>query len=378
MAGEYIEFNNNSQPALNDVNINRLQQLIKQDIQGAVSGDTLPVGAIMPFGSDTIPDNWLLCDGSAVSRTTYQQLFNTIGTTYGTGDGFTTFNLPNLQGKIPVGKNANDTDFDTLGETGGEKTHTLTINEMPSHNHQREQTGRALYWDENLTEIGGLTSGVNVQISWNRDTTNTGGSQPHNNLQPYIVQNYIIKAKQSAGIVATVVDGLNSTSATNALSANQGRRLNDKFSKSVITAGPNTELTSITTRDQIIPLTSSTIVGDKLQISATNNGIKVGNGVSKVKISANVFYQDYDSSVAYVFPSVTINDNRVAMSISSRDWGTNTLSYQSVTISPFIIEVNENDVIKLTSGEINPTQEGNIRGLRLGVLNTYITVEVVE
>lgn len=135
MAGEYIEFNNNSQPAINDTNLNRLQQLIKQDIQGAVSGDTLPIGAIMPFGSDTIPDNWLLCDGSAVSRTTYQQLFNTIGTTYGTGDGFTTFNLPNLQGKIPVGKNANDTDFDTLGETGGEKEHTLTIQEMPQHGH---------------------------------------------------------------------------------------------------------------------------------------------------------------------------------------------------------------------------------------------------
>ena len=234
MAGEYIEFNNATQPALNDTNINRLQQLIKQDIQSAVSGDTLPVGAIMPFGSDTIPDNWLLCDGSAVSRTTYQQLFNTIGTTYGTGDGFTTFNLPNLQGKIPVGKNANDTDFDTLGETGGEKTHTLTINEMPSHNHQREQTGRALYWDENLTEMGGLASGVNAQISWNRDTTNTGGSQPHNNLQPYIVQNYIIKAKQSAGVAATVVDNLTSTSATNALSANQGRVLNEKIEGKII------------------------------------------------------------------------------------------------------------------------------------------------
>lgn len=195
MAGEYIKFNNNSQPAINDTNLNRLQQLIKQDIQGVVTGDTLPIGAIMLFGSDTIPDNWLLCNGQAVSRTDYQELFNTIGTTYGTGDGFTTFNLPNLQGKIPVGKNANDTDFDTLGETGGEKTHTLTINEMPSHKHQREQTGRALYWDGGLTAMGGLTSGTTAQISWNRDTTNTGGSQPHNNLQPYIVQNYIIKAK---------------------------------------------------------------------------------------------------------------------------------------------------------------------------------------
>ena len=231
MAGEYIEFNNNSQPALNDTNINRLQQLIKQDIQGAVSGDTLPIGAIMPFGSNTIPENWLLCNGQAVSRTDYQELFNTIGTTYGSGDGFTTFNLPDLQGKIPVGKNANDTDFETLGETGGEKTHTLTVNEMPSHHHQRKQSGRVLYWDIGSTTMGGLTSGENAEISWERDTTDVGGGQAHNIMQPYIVQNYIIKAKQSAGVVATVVDGLNSTSATNALSANQGRILNEKISK---------------------------------------------------------------------------------------------------------------------------------------------------
>ena len=373
MAGEYIEFNNNSQPAINDTNLNRLQQLIKQDIQSTVSGDTLPIGAIMPFGSDTIPENWLLCDGSAVSRTTYQQLFNTIGTTYGTGDGFTTFNLPNLQGKIPVGKNTNDTDFDTLGETGGEKTHTLTIYEMPNHVHNLKTSNQTGNHSDGFIHNGSYELS-NEAMS----TKDTGGGQAHNNLQPYIVQNYIIKASQSSGVIATVVDNLTSTSAINALSANQGRILNDKFSKSVITAGPNTELTSITTIDQIIPLTSSTIVGDKLQISATNNGIKVGNGVSKVKISANVFYQDYNSSVAYLFPSVMINDNRVAMSISSRDRGTNTTSYQSVTIPPFIIGVNENDVIKLTSGEISPTQEGNIRGLRLGVLNTYITVEVIE
>lgn len=228
MAGEYIEFNNDSQPALNDVNINRLQQLIKQDIQGAVSGDTLPVGAIMPFGSDTIPENWLLCNGQAVSRTDYQELFNTIGITYGSGDGFTTFNLPNLQGKIPVGKDENDTDFDTLGNTGGEKEHTLTINEMPSHKHKiKYQTSIGGFFEtvtagSSRSNVGESTLGINE----------TGGNQPHNILQPYIVQNYIIKAKQSAGVVATVVDGLNSTSATNALSANQGRILNEKFNYS--------------------------------------------------------------------------------------------------------------------------------------------------
>ena len=135
MAGEYVEFVNNSQPALNENNLNLMQQRIKQEIQGAVSGDTLPVGAIMPFGGDTIPENWLLCNGQAVSRTEYQQLFNTIGITFGQGDGFTTFNLPNLQGKVVVGKDGNDTDFDTLGKAGGEKEHTLTIEEVPIHNH---------------------------------------------------------------------------------------------------------------------------------------------------------------------------------------------------------------------------------------------------
>ena len=228
MAGEYIEFNNNSQPALNDVNINRLQQLIKQDIQGSVSGDTLPIGAIMPFGSDTIPDNWLLCNGQAVSRTDYQELFNTIGITYGSGNGFTTFNLPDLQGKIPVGKDENDTDFDTLGNTGGEKEHTLTINEMPNHSHMLQLRS---YESASGTGQWHATYNGNESQS-NVGSWKTGGSQAHNILQPYIVQNYIIKAKQSAGVVATVVDGLNSTSATNALSANQGRILNDRFNYS--------------------------------------------------------------------------------------------------------------------------------------------------
>ena len=233
MAGEYIEFNNNSQPALNDTNINRLQQLIKQDIQGAVSGDTLPIGAIMPFGSDTIPDNWLLCNGQAVSRTDYQDLFNTIGITYGSGDGFTTFNLPDLQGKIPVGLDENDTDFDTLGNTGGEKEHTLTIDEIPSHSHNVQNNfwvQSAGYGNVNTSSVGDAANRANIAGSGNIATS--GGGQSHNILQPYIVQNYIIKAKQSAGIVATVVDGLNSTSATNALSANQGRILNDRFNYS--------------------------------------------------------------------------------------------------------------------------------------------------
>lgn len=232
MAGEYIEFNNSTQPAVNDTNLNRLQQLIKQDIQGAVSGDTLPVGAIMPFGSDTIPENWLLCDGSAVSRTTYQYLFNTIGTTYGSGDGFTTFNLPDLRGKVVVGLDSNDTSFDVLGETGGEKEHTLTVNEIPQHRHSIN-IGTAL-----STEAGGYRIGesgvVKINDNIERNSSNVGGSEAHNILQPYIVTNYIIKAAQSSGVVATVIDNLNSTSSTDALSANQGKILRELLEGTIL------------------------------------------------------------------------------------------------------------------------------------------------
>lgn len=94
-----------------------------------------PPGAITMFGGATAPTGHLLCDGSAVSRSTYSTLFGVIGTTYGVGDNSTTFNLPNLKGRIPVGLDPADTWFDQRGETGGFKEVTLTASEMPVHTH---------------------------------------------------------------------------------------------------------------------------------------------------------------------------------------------------------------------------------------------------
>src|SRR5690606_20957810 len=81
------------------------------------------------------PDGYLICDGSAISRTTYAAIFTVLGTTYGTGDGSSTFNLPNLKGRVPVGLDSSQTEFDALAETGGANTHTLTIAQLPSLTH---------------------------------------------------------------------------------------------------------------------------------------------------------------------------------------------------------------------------------------------------
>ena len=222
-----IDFVNAQEPAINDTNLNQMQLNIENAINAQVSGDTLPVGCIVPFTSDVVPENWLLCDGSAVSRTEYALLFSIIGTTYGVGDGSTTFNLPDLRGRVAVGKDGTQTEFDNLGEKGGEKTHQLTVGELPKH------TPKVKYLGEHGTGLNSGPYGYKLSYTLGCDESLTtepiGNDEPHNILQPYQVTNYIIKARQSSGIVATVVDGLNSTSTTDALSANQGKVLNEKM-----------------------------------------------------------------------------------------------------------------------------------------------------
>ena len=185
-------------------------------------GETLPIGIILPFSDDTIPEGYMLCDGRAISRTTYSSLFSIIGTIYGEGDGSTTFNIPNLKGRVPVGQDTSDSDFDTLGEIGGEKVHTLTVNEIPSHNHN-------IGWSNTTNLITTGQQGIPGQAPNNRvdswKTFSTGGDQSHNNLQPYQVVNYIIKVSQTTSTQAQVVDGY-STSTTDSYSCNYENSIN--------------------------------------------------------------------------------------------------------------------------------------------------------
>lgn len=158
-------------------------------------------GMIELFGGTSAPSGWHFCDGSELDRTTYVDLFDVIGTTFGIGDGSTTFNLPDLRGRVPVGvgQQTGGTDF-VLADTGGEETHVLTVGELASHSHtdtgHTHTTTNSLILGTSapppLDALGPnpfpATSG-----SGNASLTNTGSDDPHNNLQPFIALNYIIK-----------------------------------------------------------------------------------------------------------------------------------------------------------------------------------------
>ena len=96
-----------------------------------------PAGIIATFAGSVPPAGWLPCDGSAVSRTDYATLFAVVGTTYGAGDGSTTFNLPDLSGRVVIGVSGTH----ALGSTGGSETVTLTSDQLPAHSHVVPQHG---------------------------------------------------------------------------------------------------------------------------------------------------------------------------------------------------------------------------------------------
>lgn len=195
------------------------------------------VGEIYMFAGSTPPEGFLLCDGSNISRTTYSDLFDVIGVSYGQGDGSTTFNIPELQGRVIVGASINH----VLAETGGEEFHTLISSEIPAHSHtvpshghsstikattpalnhsitqpafsymapgstaNRVKTGSSGFYgttSTNATRSANLaisnhaasactkTGGVSDCAAF--DSASTGSGNGHNNMQPYTALNYVI------------------------------------------------------------------------------------------------------------------------------------------------------------------------------------------
>ncbi len=171
-------------------------------VAGKDIANLTPAGSMMMFAAAAAPTGWLICDGSAVNRVTYATLFSAISTTYGAGDGTTTFNLPNFNGKAPFGKDAAQTEFSTLATTGGQKSvqsHSHGISD-PGHRHAMWSVGQ----EANSYPLSGPSTRV-VLIGGNPDAGNgvtglsgTGVSVQAsgagaNNLNPYLTVNFIIK-----------------------------------------------------------------------------------------------------------------------------------------------------------------------------------------
>jgi microcystin-dependent protein len=176
---------------------------------------------LMPYAGATAPTGWLLCYGQGVSTTTYADLFAAIGYTYG-GSG-STFNLPDLRGRVVAGKDdmggtsanrltdqSGGLDGDVLGDTGGAETHTLTTTQIPSHSHDSIANVDAGYTSDGLTAgeyvnkakqspYGGGGEIFSYSLSGGTTaptlgpTSSVGSGSAHNNVQPTIILTYIIK-----------------------------------------------------------------------------------------------------------------------------------------------------------------------------------------
>lgn len=144
-----------------------------------------PSGSIIMFGGSAAPSGWLLCQGQAVSRATYATLFGVLGTSFGVGDGSTTFNLPNFQGRIPVGLNAGDADFNVLGKTGGQKTVAAHLHTMGNHVHSI--SGHTHGMTHNHTISG--TSHPYSQYDFVMQNTNNPGGSVATAAGPYTALN---------------------------------------------------------------------------------------------------------------------------------------------------------------------------------------------
>ena len=170
-----------------------------------VSSSSAMAGVIKMYAGTTAPLGWLICDGSAVSRTVYAKLFHAIGTTYGAGDGSTTFNLPDLRGRTPVGVGtgtATGATAHTLGEKAGAETHTLTQAQLPEVTSSFDirawssAGGNPILVGSHYTSGNGASMAKIESISTNavsqKVTHSFGSGQSHNNMQPYLAVNYII------------------------------------------------------------------------------------------------------------------------------------------------------------------------------------------
>lgn len=255
--------------------------------------DTLPVGTVQPFLGLTPPLGYLVCQGQMVSKAEYPELYKVCLSAFGIETN-THFYLPDLRGKTLAGYDENDVAMNTIGKLLGQKSHThttgnhtLTIDEMPAHNHhfEVEDGDRTEYATSDRLYLSGSaypalpTAGIGGD--WYSSGTvkiqTAGGSQPHNHgdtgetssYQPTVTVNWIVKAAMLIPHYFTVENTLTSTNTSNALSAAQGKILNGKFAN-------------------YLPLNGGTMMGEIVIGQGDYKGIQIGeNGRINATLNGN-------------------------------------------------------------------------------------------
>lgn len=191
------------------VDVKNMRELMKEiedlttEIGNVHKETSEPLGIVKMWAGKTVPEGYQLCDGRALSKGTYAELYDTIGDVFNAAtdrngsswvapeEGY--FRLPDLRGRFIVGQSANDDDYNAIGRTGGEKAHTLTIAEMPIHSHgidgeETDKTGYGASYSQ-ATRI----ANCNDEAPYNTEAT--GGGEAHENRPPYYVLAYIMRVK---------------------------------------------------------------------------------------------------------------------------------------------------------------------------------------
>lgn len=150
----------------------------------------IPPGSLLQYGGDTAPPGFAIADGAEVSRVgTYAGVFEAYGTKFGEGDGSTTFNLPDLRGRVIVGYDVSQIEFNQIGKEGGSKEVTLSVAELPAHTHSQV---RNLNGAPSTMGSGG-TPAFPVTGDTTTNTGSAGNGEAHENMPPFVVMNYLVK-----------------------------------------------------------------------------------------------------------------------------------------------------------------------------------------
>ena len=250
-------------------------------------GGGAPVGQIIAWSGayNSLPSGYLICDGSAISRTTYAALFAVVGTTHGSGNGSTTFNLPDLQSKFITGASSdpNNSGY-SVGAEGGENFVTLTVNQMPAHTHSQQGGGTH---DDGGPRVTGSTSDSTIT-----NINSAGGGQAHENRPPYYALAYIIQFAQGG----TVAKGQKGEAGTSGTSTTINSNADNRIITGSATANELNAETNFTYNGSNAVLTHS---NGQIQLNASDGSLEIVRNSGDAFIDfKNSTSDDYDVRIA--------------------------------------------------------------------------------